>query len=69
MALPWCCKCKNKSQDGMINTICLSCKWQYVGTEFFERKANCYEDSGNKEFVSPDDYFGDSIELIGSEFI
>ena len=64
MALPWCCKCKNKSQDGMINT-----KWQYVGTEFFERKANCYEDSGNKEFVSPDDYFGDSIELIGSEFI
>ncbi len=40
-----CEKCKNKAkQEGMINTICLTCKWAHAeGTDAFELKKDCYE--------------------------
>lgn len=71
MSLPWCEKCKQKqSKPGYINTQCLACKWQYVGQEAFDRKADLFTDNpDDAEHKAPHEFFGKSIEYAGVEVI
>ena len=69
MSLPWCESCENKSKKGYINTVCLKCKYQYVGQDCFERKKDCFKDNGNIALQTPNEYFGDALEWIGVEII
>lgn len=67
--LTWCKRCENKASKGFINTLCLACKWQYVGQECFDRKSDYFKDCGYETLKTPSEYFGDSIEYIGVELI
>lgn len=69
MSLSWCKRCENQAEEGYINTTCLQCKWEYVGQETFDKKSDYFRDNGNVEYETPEEYFGDSTELVGVEII
>lgn len=68
MALPWCRKCLNKSDEkGKVNLVCLGCKWQYTGQEVFDRKPDEFtEDVNDTVHETPKEYWkGTGFDLCG----
>lgn len=69
MSMYWCERCENKSKEGYINTVCLQCKWEYVGSEAFDIKTDCFKDNGNIKYETPEEHFGGLTELAGVKII
>lgn len=64
----WCKGCKHFNSPGYITTSCLRCKWQYVGQESFDRKADLWK--AKDEYAEhPKTILGNLVEYAGCEII
>ena len=63
-----CRDCKNKRDNGYISTVCLACKWQYIGQEAFDRKPDMFVPKSN-DSQSQHEILGGVEDIIGIPWV